>query len=351
MIMAGTYLFMERCMNRNHEVDRNQGHGLPPEEAGPAIRIHCLVLPGVHVMDLGGPIQAFFEANGFGGRYEISFCGIEPRARCAQGFWISDLEPLPQVKSGEMILIPGIDSSLLDNLEKMPLSWLQDAYKAGARFCSICSGAFVLGHAGLLDGRQCTTHWKLIDRLARACPKATVLANRLFARDQGVTSSAGVASGIDTALSMIEEDFGPLTAAQVAREMVIYFRRDANSTQKSIYVDYRTHLHPGVHKVQDWLIHRVDERPSLEELAGIGGMSPRNLTRLFKQTTGITLKEFSNELKLEVAANLLRNPEQSLEEVASQCGFQDSRQIRRLWLRRYGKTPSTWRAEQLRRSA
>jgi transcriptional regulator GlxA family with amidase domain len=195
----------------------------------------------------------------------------------------------------------------------------------------------------LLDGRQCTTHWKVADLLQTRHPAARVIRDRLFVRDGRLITSAGITSGIDMALSMVEEDHGPALVARVAREMVVYMRRSGESTQASVFVDYRTHLNPGVHKVQDWLLQRVEQNPTLDEMSRVAGMSPRNLSRVFRQATGVTLKTFSTRIKLEVAARLLRNPEYTLERVAAECGFNDSRQLRRLWSRRFGESPSAWR--------
>jgi len=313
-------------------------------------RVIFLILPHVHALDLAGPVQVFYEANGFGADYRHQFCATEPRVRMAQGLTIADLEPLPAAGVGETVVIPGVDSSTLDHLEHVPSSWLRDAHQAGARIASICSGAFVLAHAGLLDGRECTTHWKVTERLERHYPAARVLRNRLFVKDGKVITSAGVASGIDMALSLVEDDFGPRTAAQVAREIVVYLRREGSSEQSSIYLKHRTHMHAGVHRVQDWLIGHPDRSPSIEDLARIAVMSRRNLTRAFRRATGVTLKQFSNELKLEVAANLLHDPDMSIESVASRCGFRDARQLRRLCRGTLGISPSVWK-DQLERRA
>jgi len=302
-------------------------------------------------MDLSGPVQVFYEANGFGAAYDLRFRSPSPKATSSQGIAFADLEPLADPGPDDLVLVPGISSAHLDHIDPRAASWLRAARDAGSRICSICSGAFVLAAAGILDGLQCTTHWKVAARLQRENPAARVLDNRLFVKDGRVVTSAGVASGIDTALSIVEEDHGPLLTAKVARELVVYIRRDAHSDQKSVYLDYRTHLHPGIHKVQDLLIHRIEERPTIAELARVAGMSPRNLTRVFRQATGISLKRFSHELKLEIAGNLLRNPTHGLDAVASSCGFKDARQLRRLWRRRFGMSPSAWRLREERRPA
>jgi len=312
-------------------------------------RLFFLIVPQTHLLDLAGPAQVFWEANGLGGAYDIHYCAGRDSVRSAQGLVLAGLEPLPDVGSGDIVLVPGLDSSTLDDLGHVPVDWLRGAAAAGAVLGSICSGAFVLGQAGVLDGRRCTTHWKVADRLAREVPAAHVVRNRLYVKDGPVITSAGVASGIDMALAMVEEDFGPITAARVAREIVVYLRRSGESEQTSVFLDFRTHLHPGIHRAQDWLARHVEESPTIERLAAEAAMSPRNLTRLFRQATGITIKDYVTRLRLEVAASLLRSPDYTLERVAAECGFKDSRQLRRIWSRRFGVNPSSWRARDERR--
>jgi len=309
--------------------------------------VHVLLLPHVHVLDMAGPVQALYEANGFGAGYELRYCAETPRVRSAQGLWVSDLEPLPPTAAGDLVLVPGMDSRTLDRLQ-VPARWLQDAARSGATVASICSGAFALARAGLLDGRACTTHWKVADRLQAEHPAARVHRNRLFVRDAGIVTSAGVASGIDMALDLVERDHGPLLAARVARELVVYLRRDGATGQRSVFLDYRTHMNIGIHKVQDWMVKHPESNPGLSELARVAGMSPRHLTRVFRQATGITLKTFQSRIKTEIAATLLHDPRMTVETVAGECGFRDARQLRRLWRSRFGMSPSTWRTRQER---
>jgi transcriptional regulator GlxA family with amidase domain len=310
-------------------------------------RVLVLVLPDVHLQDLAGPVQVFFEADGLGGAYRLEYCGLERRVRSAQGLELSDLQPLPTVGPGDLILVPGVASSTLP-FDDGASAWLRAAAAAGARIASICSGAFALSRAGLLDGRRCTTHWKLIERLRRDSPRAEVLDNRLFVEDGGIVTSAGVASGIDMALALVEQDHGPLVVSRVAREMVVYLRRSGEQEQRSIYLDHRTHLHPGVHQVQDFIVQHPDRRPTLEELARIAAMSPRNLTRVFARATGITPKQFASRVKLQVARDLVDDPQRSVEAIASSCGFDDARQLRRLWKQSYGVSIAGFRAARAR---
>jgi transcriptional regulator GlxA family with amidase domain len=201
----------------------------------------------------------------------------------------------------------------------------------------------MLGDAGLLDGRQCTTHWSRVDDLQHRFPRARVLTNRLFVEDGPIITSAGIVSGIDMALGLVEREHGPLVAVAAAREMVIYIRRDGSQRQHSVYLDYRTHLHPGVHRVQDWLIAHPEEGASLDKLARVAGLSPRHLTRVFRQATGVSIQEYRTRLRLERARSLLRDPGLTLEAIAVRCGFESSRQLRRIWKEAFGTPPSTAR--------
>jgi transcriptional regulator GlxA family with amidase domain len=213
------------------------------------------------------------------------------------------------------------------------------AAKAGAEICSVCTGTFVLGEAGVLDGRRCTTHWKRVRELQRRFPRATVVGDRLFVEDGPVTSSAGIASGIDMALALLARDGGPVLASSVAREMVVYLRRDGSHAQESVYLDYQTHLSPGVHVVQQHLVAHPESSERLGELARMAGMSERSLTRAFRLATGISVHAYRERLRLERARDLMRNPTMTMDAIASACGYADARQLRRLWVARRGTSP------------
>ena len=302
------------------------------------------LVPEVEALDLAGPVQAFHEAKHCGGAYEVHVCAVESRLRMDQGLWLSDLEPLPETGADDLILVPGARLAAMERIDPVLVRWLREAHRRGARTASICTGAFVLGEAGLLDGRQCTTHWSRVDELQRRFPRAQVLTNRLFVEDGPVITSAGIASGIDMALAIIEQGFGPLVAAAVAREMVVYIRRDGGQRQQSVYLDHRTHLHPGIHRVQDWLIAHPEERATLDELSSLAGLSSRHLTRVFRQATGVSIQEYRTRLRLERARALLGDPGLTLEAVATRCGFESARQLRRIWKEAFGEPPSAARS-------
>lgn len=301
-------------------------------------RVVFALFPGCEVMDVAGPLQAFHEAAAFGVPYEIVHAAATPTVRTAQGLDFGGLVPLPDVGPDDRVIVPGY--TLADTRPPAALvAWVRRAAKAGAEVCSVCTGTFVLGEAGLLDGRRCTTHWKRVRELQRRFPRATVVGDRLFVEDGPVTSSAGIASGIDMALALLERDGGPVLASSVAREMVVYLRRDGSHAQESVYLDYQTHLSPGVHVVQQHLVAHPESSQRLVELARMAGMSERTLTRAFRLATGISVHAYRERLRLERARDLMRNPTMTMDAIASACGYADARQLRRLWTARRGMSP------------
>jgi transcriptional regulator GlxA family with amidase domain len=306
-------------------------------------RVLVLLLPNVHLQDMAGPVQVLHEAAQLGAGYQLSFHATVPHVRSAQGLVLSHLAPLPTPERGDLVLIPGVSWATIDQLDA-PCAWLRQAHAAGARLAAVCSGAFALAQAGLLDGRRCTTHWKMADRLRAEYPRARLMEDGLYVEDGGIITCAGVASGIDLALALVEEDHGPILVSQVAREMVVYLRRSGEEEQCSVYLDHRTHLHPGVHRVQDFLLAHPDRRVTATELAHIAAMSPRNLTRVFHRAAGTTPKQFAIKVKMQLARDLIDDPQRTLDAIAASCGFENGRQLRRLWKQFYGVSISAYRA-------
>ncbi len=307
-----------------------------------------LTLEGVELLDLAGPAQVFSMAASLGAPYSLHFCANTCGARSAQGLFLGQLEPLPSVSAHDLIVVAGVALEQLKQplLDAATCDWLIDAQANGTHIASICTGAFVLGEAGLLDSRRCTTHWFVVQDLQQRYPMARIVDSVLYVSDRGIVTSAGIASGIDMALALIEQQHGARLAAEVARYLVIYLRRNGAQPQQSVYLEYRNHLHAGVHKVQNWLAEHVTESVSLTELAQIAHMSVRSFSRAFKTATGLTPVQYQQRLRLEVAATLLQNSDLSIEAIAAHCGFDDARHFRRLWQRYFGVAPSTTRQKQ-----
>jgi transcriptional regulator GlxA family with amidase domain len=307
-------------------------------------RVAVLLLPEVHLLDFAGPVQVLFDSI-LGGAYRITYCSPTSEVVSAQGLALSGLTALPDPKPEDLILVPGVSTAALDRLDRIiPAEWLREADRIGAQIAAICTGAFALAKAGLLDGRKCTTHWELVDRLRAEYPRAEVLDDRLFVEDGNLMTSAGIASGIDLALALVEQDHGPLMAARVAREVVVYLRRSGDQDQRSVYLDYRAHLDPGVHRAQDYVVEHPDHHLTTDDLAHIAAMSPRNFTRVFRRATGLSPKQFASKVRLQVAKDLLDDPQRTIESIAASCGFQNARALRRLWQQVFGISIAEFRS-------
>lgn len=167
-------------------------------------------------------------------------------------------------------------------------------------------------------------------RAAEAVPDAKVVADILYVKSNNVYTSAGISAGIDLALAILEELKGALFTHKVARGLVVYHRRSGRHKQESIYLDYRNHINPQIHEVQDYLIDNMSKDNDIETLAGLVGMSARNLSRVFKEKTGTTVLEYLTLLRKEFASTMLNNPEYTIEYIASKCGFKSARQLQRI---------------------
>ena len=314
-------------------------------------RIYFLVLPNVHLLDLSGPAQVFYEASQLGTQpYQLVYGGLRKQIQSQQGLMLGDLQLLDSLDPGpgDFIFIPGIDfKSFSEGKLKKELReigpWLRHQFQKGISIGSICSGALILAETGILDGRKCTSHWKCIDYMKKHYPRVNIQTDQLFVKDRNIYSSAGMTTGIDLSLSILEDQHGPLLSARVAREIVIYMRRNNTDAQETIYLDYKTHFNPSVHKVQDHIISHPSKNFTLEELASVGNTSVRNLTRLFRTATGHSIVEFKNAMKLELARTLIKNPEYTMDKIAALCGFQNSRQLRRIWVKKSGRPPKAFR--------
>lgn len=310
-----------------------------------------LLLPQVHLMDLSGPAQVFYEASQLGSRrFRLVYAAVEKSVRTEQGLLLSDLQSPASVmlKPGDFVFIPGIDfksfqQGMLDHHIRTIAPWLQRQAEAGVELATVCTGSLVLAATGLLDHKKCTSHWKCIDFMKKAYPAVQVQIDRLYVRDGRIFTSAGMTSGIDMALAILENLDGPILPARVAREMVIHLRRNDTDSQESIYLDYRTHFNPSIHRVQDYIISHPGKNPTLEELAAVGNLSIRNLTRAFKKATGHTIIEYKNSVKVSLARTLVHNADYTIEKIASLCGFENVRHFRRVWNDRVGENPKEYR--------
>jgi transcriptional regulator GlxA family with amidase domain len=299
-------------------------------------RVAFVLVPHLHVLDLAGAAQAFSDAADLGLGYELTYLAESSQVPTAQGLTLQARTDWPDLDPGDLLVVPGWRGSMFgrpDLVGDRVLRLLRDHHAAGGTVASVCAGADALGRAGLLDGRRCTTHHALQDKLARIYPRARVVRDVLYVVDGRVITSAGIASGIDMALHLLAVRHGPATAAKVARSMVVYARRNGDEPQDSALLRHRGHLSDAVHRVQDVIDSRYAERLPLSDLASVAGVSERTLTRMFSGTTGFTPLRYQQELRLERAEHLIGHGE-TVEAAARAVGFDDARMLRRLRARR-----------------
>jgi len=309
-------------------------------------RVIFFIHKEVHILDLAGAVQAFYEAGYYGHPYDIIYVSDSPGQICSAKLQLSGLKPYSTVKivPSDIIIVAGFDLRQLPSTRKNKFhNWLRQAASMGATICSVCTGSFSLAEAGLLDNRECTTHWKYTDRLKEEYPAVKVLTNRLFVKSDNVYTSAGVTTGIDMVLFLLEERHGAAFVYQVARELVVYIRRDGGDSQESIYLQYRRHINEDIHVVQDWIIGNLQKKIKVEQLASLVYTSPRNLTRLFKATTGITIGQYLEKLRVEKAIHLLHQ-RSKIGAITRQCGLQSANQLRHIVKKHTGSLPSQLRA-------
>ena len=299
-------------------------------------KVAFIIPPSVELLDLAGPVQVFTEAKFYGFDIEMEFYQYsdEPISTAGLGFGRMENYKMAKLKEGDFVFVPGMDNDYVNSIpfraEREFFNWLKACSDKKIIVCSICNGAFALGHAGLLKDMECTTHWRRVQALQVQFPQAKVVADILYIKSNNVYTSAGISAGIDLALAILEDLKGALFTHKVARGLVVYHRRSGKHKQQSIYLDYRNHINPQVHEVQDHLIDNLSKENSIESLAALVGMSPRNLSRVFKEKTGSTVLEYLTLLRKEYANTMLNNPEYTIEYIASQCGFKTARQLQRI---------------------
>ncbi|WP_242895290.1 GlxA family transcriptional regulator [Actinomadura litoris] len=296
-------------------------------------QIAFLLVPGLHLLDLAGPAQVFSTAAQAGHPYRLTYHAEQEGVPTAQGLTVQATTDWPRLTRDDILLVPGWHQDPgaphTPPVGERTAARIAAHHAAGGLVASVCAGAFALGHAGLLDGRRCTTHHRLQDVLARRHPRATVIRDVLYVTDDRVVTSAGIASGIDLALHLAAARHGPRTAARIARAMVVYARRNGDEPQASAMLRHRAHLSDTVHHAQDLIDTGYTRTLPLADLAAASGVSERTLTRRFTAATGRTPLRYQQELRLERAEHLISRGA-TTEAAAHAVGFADARMLRRL---------------------
>lgn len=319
---------------------------VPGQPAEPRYVV-MLVYPGVMAMDIFGPLEAFATANMIAGRplYRLAIAGMSMAPvvtslgiRITPSVAVADIqEPI------DTLLVSGGFGQAEASSDERLLAWLKTGRRQARRCGSICTGAFVLAAAGLLDGRRATTHWAMAEELGRRYPQVSVEVDRIFVRDGSVYTSAGVTAGIDLALGMIEEDHGRTLALRIARSLVVHLKRAGGQSQFSNLLSAQFAASPAVRLAQEWALENLAADLSVKTLAVRAHMSERTFRRAFAEETGETPRDFVERIRIDAARNLFEEAQLPAQAVATRCGFETVDNLRRAFVRRLGVTPQQYR--------
>jgi transcriptional regulator GlxA family with amidase domain len=322
--------------------------GINPDPASPQRHIVVVVYPGILATDVCGPMDAFAMANFYADRglYRLSIAAAtaEP-VKTSIGFCIvpdcalADLEgPI------DTLLVAGGHSYAAAFRDRALTDWLREAAPRARRHGSICSGAFPLAAAGLLDGKRATTHWSTASSFAQEFPSTKLEVDSIFVRDGQTYTSAGVSAGIDLALALIEEDHGRTFALRIARSLVVFLKRPGGQSQFSAHLQAQFSSVPAIRKAQEWALAHLSEDLSVRTLAAHVGMSERNFRRLFVDELRETPREYVERIRLDEARRQIEDTDLPAQAVANQCGFGTVDSLRRAFVRHLGVTPQWYRA-------
>lgn len=313
--------------------------------AVPPITLFFVLLPRSLILDWAGPAEAFRIANqllaarGEQPRFDLRFVGPEAAPPSSVGVSLTGVAPLPgQLPSPSWVLLVGMPGHFDPRQPGAPetIRWLRGLApgRDGLRLVTICAGALLAAHAGLLRGHRVTTHHQHLDELRALDGDCEVVANRVFVLDDAVASSAGITTGIDLALHLVAQECGAALASQVAQTMVVALRRGPQDPELSPFLAYRNHMHPALHRVQDAVSSQPQAEWTVPRMAEVGHTSPRHLTRLFLDHAGTAPLAYLRRIRLAVAQAALESG-RSVGQAAELAGFSSDTQLRRTW-RQFG---------------
>ena len=307
-----------------------------------------VVLPGTQLLDVVGPMEAFDIANrlrlhrGDPPAYTLTLAAPTPEVETATGIRVC-ATPLRRAAPPHTLVIGGSMELIERVIAPRLLDRLGQLARAAARVVSVCAGAFVLGQMGLLDGRRCTTHWLALDDLRARFPEAGVETDALYTHDGRIYTSAGVTTGIDLALYLIERDLGSKMALAVARLLVVFLHRPGGQSQFSASL----HLRAGADQRLRRLIAGIVEQPGadhqVDRLASRVAMSPRHFSRMFRNDTGMTPAAFVEHVRVDAARSALELTDRTVASIAEACGFGTDETMRRVFQRALGVSPADYR--------
>jgi len=312
-------------------------------------RVWFLVLPRTGVLNIAGPWDVMGHANDILGRPAYELAAVGPRAPAIEtrhGLVVSGIRPLPRDgrRLPDIAIVAGAPVHPLPGEQQTEVvSWLRRHQARIPTVVSICTGAFALAAAGVLDGKRATTHWMFLDELRSRFPAVRVVDEGIFVKDGRVWTSAGITAGIDLALALVEEDHGHRVAMAVARRLVLFLRRSGNQAQFSSALQRQESEPPKLHDITAFVLEHVDQDLPVERLARGVGMSPRTLSRWCREQLGESPEELVRRLRIDEARRLLEETALPLKDVTARTGLGDASTLWRVFTQRLGVTPAAYR--------
>jgi transcriptional regulator GlxA family with amidase domain len=302
-----------------------------------------VLFDGVQSLDVTGPLEVFAGAEKHTpGTYRIRTASLDGApVRTSSGLTLVPDGPFTGTPDPHTLLVPGGQGTR--SPDPRLTDWLREHGPRVPRLVSVCTGAIRLAEAGLLDGRRATTHWAYCDKLARDHPAVEVDPDPIYVRDGQVSTSAGVTSGIDLALALVEEDLGREVALVVARHLVVFLRRPGNQAQFSAQLAAQTARREPLREVQQWITEHPADDLSVEALAARARLSPRHFARAFRAETGMTPGRYVERVRLEHARRLLEDTRDGVEEISRASGYGTPEAMRRAFVKALGAAPAEYR--------
>jgi transcriptional regulator GlxA family with amidase domain len=306
-------------------------------------KVVFLLFDGMKMLDVTGPAEVFAEANIVGADYAIDFVSASGEPVMTSVGIRLPVGGTPDGVDADTVVVSGGDVLVTRGVPGDLVAAIQSLRGRARRLVSICTGSFALAAAGVLSGRRATTHWRVADRLARGYPDVRVEADALFVEDDGVFTSAGVSAGMDLALALVEQDHGADLAREVARRLVMFMQRPGGQSQFSAPLEVRRPRTPALREVVDLVSAQPALDHSARTLAARVGVSSRHLARLFASELDTTPARYVEQVRLDHAKALL-DAGHGVAQTARQAGFGSSETMRRVFVARFGASPSEYRA-------
>jgi transcriptional regulator GlxA family with amidase domain len=312
--------------------------------------VAMVLFPDFLLLDMAGPLEVFSVANRYlkpDAHYQLITLGTaDGPLRASNGVLVHADRTIGDADSDryDLLLVPGGPGAYNQQFPAL-FAWLKRAVQRVDYYGSICTGAFVLGHAGLLDGYRVTTHWNYTERLIKGFPKAHVANDQIYVEDRNLITSGGVTAGIDMALAVIARDHGKKLAQDVAKVLLVVMKRQGGQAQFSPLMAAVAPQETPITRAQSYVLEHLDEAFTVERMASIANMSARHFARLFTRDINMTPMEFLQSARIDCARNLLETSDLPLKTVAYKSGFGSVRHMRSLFAEKLGLTPAQYREQ------